>query len=234
MSHILKDKIIQNLIHTPGMSFNELWNKEGESNKFAYHLKSMEENGLIEKKEDKYYLSSEGKKESIFLDGATGTKKKLPLTTVVIAVYKGDKIVAQKRLKDPFYGSHGIVGGKLDFGDKILECATKELNEETGLTADLKIAGISNFITYNDEEKAYHHVMFVVKATNPKGTLKKKIREGENYWLTKKEFLSKKVYPNIPYFLDWLDDGRFFIAEFDRFQKNHEFTDIKIKSVTWH
>ncbi|MBU0472484.1 MAG: NUDIX domain-containing protein [Nanoarchaeota archaeon] len=234
MSHELRNKILKELIHHQKRSFNELWNKEGESNKFAYHLKSMEKDGLIEKKNERYYLSSEGKKVAIFLDGETGTRPQYPLVAMIIAVFKDEKILTQKRLKEPFYGYSGLIGGKLTFGEELLECAARELKEETSLTVDLEIAGIVNFHTYNDNEKTYHHIMFVVRGTNPKGKLKKNIREGENSWVTKEEFLTKKIFPNIPYFLKWVKDGRFFVAEMDRFQKNHEFKDIKLKNITWY
>lgn len=45
MSEIQKN-IIRKLMHEPKQGFNELWNKEIESNKFAYHLKKLREMDL--------------------------------------------------------------------------------------------------------------------------------------------------------------------------------------------
>lgn len=47
MEHEIRRKILLRLIHKPGQTFNELWNKEGQSNKFAYHLKRLESDDFI-------------------------------------------------------------------------------------------------------------------------------------------------------------------------------------------
>ena len=51
------------------------------------------------------------------------------------------KFLAQQRLKQPFYGFWGRPTGKVGWGETILETAARELMEETGLTADLRVAG---------------------------------------------------------------------------------------------
>jgi len=51
-----RQNILRKLMHDPGITFNKLWNKEGTSNSFAYHIKILEEDGLIEKKEEKHFL----------------------------------------------------------------------------------------------------------------------------------------------------------------------------------
>jgi len=234
MAHEIRNIIIRDLIHKPGMGFNELWKKEGDSNKFAYHLKVMEEDGLIEKKDNKYFLAHEGKKQAVFIDGETGKKPENPLAALLLVVFDSDKILLHERLKEPFYGYFGFAGAKMEFGEKILECAARELKEETNLEADMEIAGLINFTTYNNDKLAYHHVQFVVKCTNPKGTLKKEDREGKYYWVDKEDFMSKKLFPDDPYIFEWLDTGNFFIAEMERFQENDEFKDVKTKNIYWY
>ncbi len=44
--------ILVKLIHNNGIKYNDLWAKDGESNKFNYHLKSLIEGGLVKKKKN--------------------------------------------------------------------------------------------------------------------------------------------------------------------------------------
>lgn len=234
MEHEIRDEILRKLMHTPGMQFNELWGKDtGEvrSNKFAYHLKLMCDADLIEKRGEKYYLSSQGKSLAVFIDGTTGKKEKQPLVNVVMVVYDGDKILLHQRLKEPFYGYYGFPGAKLHFGETILGCAKRELKEETNLEADVELVGMMNCHTFNDQILSYHHTQFIIKCTNPKGELKEEDREGTFVWASKDEVLSKKLFPDDPFILEQIEKGIFFIVEMDRFQENHEFKDIKFKEV---
>lgn len=233
MEHDIRDEIIRKLMHNPGLGFNELWDKDDvRSNKFAYHLKLMSEADIVEKVENKYYLSSRGKSLAVFIDGETGKKEKQPLINIVMVIYDNDNnILLHHRLKEPFYGYYGFPGAKVKFGEGILECAARELMEESNLEADFKIAGIMNLHTYNNGELAYHHTQFVVKCTNPRGVLKKEDREGTLEWASKDIVLSKKLFSDNPFMIESIEDGRFFIAEIDRFQEDHEFGEIKIKSL---
>ncbi|MFP4112448.1 MAG: NUDIX domain-containing protein [Candidatus Woesearchaeota archaeon] len=228
----VRQSIIQKLIHYPGSTFNELWKKdEIESNKFAYHIKQLEEEDLIEKKEGRYFLSAAGKEIAVFLEGKDGSKKKKPLICLLIVAFDGKgKVLLHHRLKEPFYDYYGFPGGKIDFGEEILQAAEKELMEETGLTADLKIASLYNFVTYNNDKLSYHHTQFIIKAENPKGEITPENREGTFEWIKIEDFEKYKLFPDDPHILKATMEGKFKIYEVDRFQKDDEFTGMKIKS----
>ena len=54
----------------------------------------------------------------------------------VILVYnkEEDKILMCKREKEPYKGKFNLVGGKVEQGEKELDAAYRELQEETGIT----------------------------------------------------------------------------------------------------
>ena len=80
INHKVQRKIILNLIHNPSLSFTELWDKEIDSNKFAYHLAALESKNIVKKaKNGRYTLSEEGKKHSVFIEGDTGEKAIVPV-----------------------------------------------------------------------------------------------------------------------------------------------------------
>ena len=49
MNDNIRKNIFLKLIHKPEAKFSELWDKTMESNAFSYHLKKLENEGLIEK-----------------------------------------------------------------------------------------------------------------------------------------------------------------------------------------
>lgn len=231
MENSIQEKIIKKLIHSNGIDFNNLWEHKWSCSDFMKNLDSMEKSGLVTKKNEKYFLTHEGKKLSAFIDGHTGKKTKMPVVSLLMVVIKKGKILLYERLKEPFYGYFGFPGAKLEFGEPLIEGVKRELKEETNLKAKIRIIGLMNYNTYNNGKLSYHHVHFVAKCINPKGKLKEKDREGRYKWVTKEEFFKTKLFPDDPYVFEWAENCNFFIAEYDRYQKNDEFKKIKIRRV---
>ncbi len=66
----------------------------------------------------------------------------------VILVYNKneDKILMCKREKEPYKGKFNLVGGKVEQGEKELDAAYRELQEETGITKeDINLKHLMNF-----------------------------------------------------------------------------------------
>src|SRR3989344_1619653 len=80
-------------------------------------------------------------------------------TTAACIVEKEGKILITKRNTDFMHGKWCLPGGHIDIGEKAIDCAKRELKEETGLNIkDLK------FFKYYDEFISYvkfHAVLLV-------------------------------------------------------------------------
>ena len=66
----------------------------------------------------------------------------------VILVYnkEEDKILMCKRVKEPYIGKLNLVGGKVELNEEELHAAYRELQEETGITAnDITLTHMMNF-----------------------------------------------------------------------------------------
>lgn len=232
MEHKQRDEILRKLMHKPGMGFNELWSKDGDSNKFAYHLKVLEQEGLIKKGEEKYFLTDDGKALAAFVDGDTGKKSKMPASTMLIAIFRGEnEIVQYIRTKEPFYGYCGFIGAKMKFGEEILEAAARELKEETNLEADLKIAGQMNFRVFIDGELKFHNLYNIIVATNPKGELIGDDREGKYEYVKIEDFKKQKLFPDNKKILELLEECKYFTMEVEVDQKDGEFLDVRYKDI---
>ena len=225
----IQEKILFLLMYHPAMTFNELWHKEGRSNKFAYHLKVLEKKNLVEKTKDgKYKLTVEGKKQVAYLEENSGKEVEFPIVAVITVIMKDDHYLMLHRTKEPFHGYWGIHGGKLRSTNYILEQAKESIKKETGLTCTVELNGLFSSKSYVDKQYVYNHQLFVVKATNPKGTLLKETKKGANKWVRKDEVKKLKILPNIPHLIKIATGKRFRWIEADRFQEGDQMT-VKVK-----
>lgn len=257
LDHDMQRQVLLKLIHHPEMGFNELWAKQGESNKFAYHIHRLEQQDLIHKTErGTYALTEEGKKFSAFVEGDTGTKAEFPtLTIIILAKDTNGQYLCQRRLKEPFYGYWGFVSGKINFGQNLFECASRDLLEEAGLVATKwKLRGFEQTKTYeegtdnltnheaanNNEahgEKAprkllFHHYLFIVETNNPTGTLKEKTHKAEHAWMTMEEYFKKESFPRPEFYDHIINNNRMVMLETERVMKDGKFVSARNISLT--
>lgn len=223
MNDDIRKNIILKMIHKPEAKFSELWDKDVESNTFAYHLKKLESEGLIEKCDEVYILTSEGKKLTAFIEGNTGDRAALPTPTVVVVVMREGKLLCQRRLKEPFYGYHGFISGKINFGFNVLECAKRDLMEEANLEADFEFKGMGMTKTFNNNKLGFHHFFYYVLATNPKGELKQKTHKAENFWIKLEDTENLERFPDFDDIVQLLQQNSFFIRENERIQEDGKF-----------
>ena len=220
----IPEKILISLMYRQGLTFNELWNKKGRSNKFAYHLKKLMDNGFVTKDDSgKYALTTKGKKRVAYLESLTGDRCELPIVAVIVVVTKGRQVLLINRTKEPFYGYWGVHGGKLRSTNSILEQAKESLKNETGLECNLELKGLFSAKTFT-EDLFYSHQLFIVKGTNPRGELIKKTKKGINQWVRKNEITKLRVLPNIPHLIKIIKGKRFRWIEAERFQKDNKFS----------
>ena len=224
----IRERILLRLMHEPRLGFSELWDKSVDSNKFAYHLKSLEEQKMIRKVDGKYELTFKGRQNAGWLDGETGKAKQYPIFCVLIMPIEGDKILLQERLREPIYGYWGIVGGRIESGRNLTETLDHELEEEAGLKGEFEVKGLFVVKTFEKQRLAYTHYHILVKAFNVKGKLKSEIKEGKNKWFKVTDVPKLKIFPDMPKLIEMAQRKRFSIVEMNRYMENKEFKRIEI------
>lgn len=90
-------------------------------------------------------------------------------TAVCVLLEQDGKFLSVSRKNDPT--DFGLPGGKLDFGETLIECAIRELREETGRYLEIS--------PWNPFMKVDENGMFTVtfKATVPVGYLGKRVEK---------------------------------------------------------
>ncbi|MBD3319374.1 hypothetical protein GF342_05705 [Candidatus Woesearchaeota archaeon] len=225
LENSVQQKIIRDLIHVEKASFNQLWKKKGDSNKFAYHLNRLINLGLIKKKSGHYTLTRLGKTFIAFLDSTTGSALSMPTLAYVCIIKKGRQYVCHERTKAPFRGYWSFVSGTLQFGSAIDAQVATDARTQTGLVLhDVKHKGIEEIRTLEDNEILYHHLLLIYTAKVKKGTLRVTLPGKRQQWMTEKEFLSAKTFPPIAVHELLDNNNTFVIASGERYMKQGQFT----------
>lgn len=192
--HEAQTKILRELLFLPETNFAGLQKVSGlESDHVKFHIKRLVELGYVEKQGAKYRLSIKGKEYANKLDTDAGVIERQPKVAVLLIVernHDGEKqYLLQERRKHPYFGYWGAPTGKIRWGESILDTASRELTEETGLTASFEYRGINHERVRHTgtgefvEDKIFH-LMFTNCAT---GSMKTEFDGGRNAWRTMAE-----------------------------------------------
>lgn len=177
----------------PQCSFGDLTRASGlTTDHVTFHIKKLIELGYVAKvpKEyGKYTLTRRGKEYANRMDTDAYEIEKQPKLTVDLAIEHNGEFIVQQRQKHPFYGYYGFPTGKIRWGETMIEAAARELLEETGLTAQLRVVGIYHKLDYDtDGELLEDKYMCLIHGTDPKGELIAETESHKNTWMTPKEY----------------------------------------------
>lgn len=114
-------------------------------------------------------------------------------------------------MKEPYFGYHGNITGKVRYGEKVFETAARELMEEMELVATkFTYCYTLHEMVYNQAGEQLEDKFFnIIHAEVEKDTLAPKTESGENFWATEEEFRAlTPVYHNEIQILDWFLEGK--------------------------
>lgn len=200
--HDAQTKILRELLFLPEVNFAALQKTTGmESDHAKFHIKRLLELGYIEKHGAKYRLSIKGKEYANKLDTEAGVIERQPKVAVMLVIerdYDGVKhYLLQQRRKHPYFGYWGPPTGKVRWGESILETASRELFEETGLHGTFEHRAINHERVRHEKtgdivEDKIFHLVFCRDAT---GDLIEDYEGGHNQWRTLEEMaVEPKTY----------------------------------------
>jgi ADP-ribose pyrophosphatase YjhB (NUDIX family) len=196
--HQTQIDILRELLFTPDASYADLQKVTGlESDHFKFHIARLVELGYVERlARGRYSLSAKGKEYANKLDTDERTIERQPKSAVILVVQQADHYLMQERLKHPYFGYYGFPGGKIRWGETIMQAAERELLEETGLAATLTYRGVYHEHVRSDdgdiiEDKIFH----VVYGSKPTNEMSENFEGGRNVWMTLEEIAKEdKVY----------------------------------------
>ena len=193
--HPIQGDLLRVLLFQPQARYTDLNPKRVPTDQFTFHLKRLVELGYVTKQSDGLYsLTATGKEFANRFDTdapklAIERQAKLGVSVGCVREVDGvTQYLVQERLKQPFFGYYGFVTGKVRWGEKVLETAARELEEETGLQADLTLVGVKHKMDYTaDGNMLEDKFFFSVRGEHARGTLRETFDGGKNAWLTRHE-----------------------------------------------
>jgi 8-oxo-dGTP pyrophosphatase MutT (NUDIX family) len=197
--HPAQTQILRELLFVPSARFADLQKLTAlGSDHVKFHIARLVEVGYVVKgSQGDYSLTTAGKEYANKLDTDRNLIERQPKSAVILVIEDDGKLLVQERLKHPYYGFWGFPGGKIRWGETIMEAAARELKEETGLSAELTYRGVYHELTKSKEtgEVLEDKIFQIVFGKNPRGELAEKFDGGRNAWLTLDEIKAKdKVY----------------------------------------
>lgn len=197
-AHEAQMKILRVMLLANSNKFADLARAAGMSNDHAnFHLQQLVKNGYVckaLKTYGEYELTRAGKEYANRMDTDEAQMEKQPKLSVVVVLERNDgTYLQQQRLKQPYYGFWGHLTGKIRWGETMLEAGARELHEETGLTATLRVAGFYHKLDYDSEtgELLEDKYFCIIHGVDPQGELLEYTDGQHNTWMTLEEFDAK-------------------------------------------
>lgn len=190
--HGVQLQILKKLLFANELRYSQVKpDPEMENNQFDFHLDQLISGGYVEKKNKTYKLTNFGKEYANRMDTEEVLIAKQSKISAWICCRRKNQYLIYTRLKQPFYGCQGFMSGKVKYGEKIVEAAERELEEETGLKGKPQIVSIKHFLVFDKQsnELVEDKFMFLCLMENPTGELRPH-DEGKYEWINENNLKS--------------------------------------------
>ncbi len=217
--HPIQMYILARLIKDIKAKFGDLRPSDVSTDHFTYHLKKLQELGLVAvDSKGNYFLTPEGKRFAMDIDLTLKQKVEYSKRSVILRVIRENggkyEYLFYRRLKQPYYGFVGFPAGKILSKESPVEAAIRELKEETGLVMlDWRLIKIERDVivkpnaspdAFEVESDFYLYFFDIYKTA---GKLVPDKREGEYFFATLEEVKKMDTFPglfNEPSETSWL------------------------------
>jgi ADP-ribose pyrophosphatase YjhB (NUDIX family) len=169
-----------------------------EGNLFSYHLDGLFKEGLIEKHDRQYQLSTKGLQYAGTLSLETGRTRLQPkiLTAVICRNESGQYLMARWQ-RQPNTGLVSFPHGMMHFGKTTMEMAATELAEKAGLTADLSYIGEVYVRGFRGQDLDRHMLVHLFEGANLKAGRQDELRPdvAEPFWTRLEDLKPQEFVP---------------------------------------
>lgn len=214
--HYLQKKILDKLIYAAELPYSQLRPAGIESNHFAYHLKQLMKQRLIEKSAHGYSLSSNGLAYCDRLSMKTLEPRPQPKIITMLDISDGQgQTVLYERRTQPYIGMVGRITGKVHLGETISQAAGREATEKLGLeNIRLDHRGMVYLAISSSGQLISQVLAHVFSGHCPAATPLKSDTAGQSYWDNPRNIPPQRLIPGYFEISKLLESNQLFFKEF--------------------
>lgn len=215
-AHPAQVAILRHLLFTPEAGFAEIQKTTTlTSDHFNFHIKKLIDEGYVDKFDKQYQLTGRGKEYANRMDTDENEIERQPKVSIVVTLERKNaagerEFLYQQRLKNPYYGFWGRLGGKMRWGETVIQAAERELLEETGMKAVFEYKLLYHKRDFDKQTGVLleDKIFLCVYATEFSGELIERFEGGYNRWMTQAEFhQQEKRFDSVDEFMSLMDKG---------------------------
>ncbi|MBD3259666.1 NUDIX domain-containing protein [Candidatus Woesearchaeota archaeon] len=191
-----REQIFKLFMQNTKLKFNEIEKAlKIRSNMVSYHLEQMQKEGLIEKKDDYYYLTKEAEKYLPILPHVIGEGLS-PLPVVLVAVINDGKILLMKRNRRPYKDYWSMIGGKMLLEESFGQASKRIVEKKAKLNAEfVSINSVLHERVEGDEMVKHSFILFFTKMKTEKTEFRRS-EYGDLRWFDLNEIDKLKIIPS--------------------------------------
>ena len=153
----MEKNILEQFLYNHKLKFSDIEKSiKSRSNKLAYHIKKLVDEGIIEKVDDYYRLTDTSEKLIPYL-----TKRQAILPVILMALEKNKKIFLIKRQKRPFKDKLSLPGGRILVGETPKQACERILKEKFQLKAKFKHVNSISLEQVKKKGKLFHSFLLI-------------------------------------------------------------------------
>ncbi len=215
--HPIRQDILRRLILNSKLRFSSLKPDDVESNHFIYYLKQLINEGLVVKENELYALTDKGKHLASVVSLDSLTPRLQPKIMTAPVLYDNGSVLIHRRSCEPYIDSISLVNGKLHYGELVADAARRELEEKTGLEADLRHVG-EVYLSYTEQGESLNHLLSHIFVGESYSGELVSTEHSEPMWVTEEKLRNMDyVLPGTIEILDLIrqSPNEFFFAEYE-------------------
>ncbi len=189
LSYIQNEILVQFIQKEKNLRYSDVRPEGLDNDLFNYHLQELVKKDYIQKSEDGLYSLTRSGNQYVGQLDALGRQRPTFKASIIAWVLRRNEdgvleILNQERKRQPFYGDHSSIAGKILPGEKIIDAAKRKLKEESGLDGDFRFLGVVRTIRNDEEGKNIEDTIYHICACeNASGELVEENEFGRNYWV---------------------------------------------------
>ena len=194
----IQDHTLLELTRHETRRYSQLRPKDVEGNLFLYHLSRLIKDGLVEKIEREYQLSTKGIQLAGVLSLETGKVRKQPkILTAVICKNATNEHLLVRWHRQPNIGLVSFPHGMVHYGETIADMAARELAEKAGLEATMHYRGDVYVRGLRGDEIDRHMLVHLFDAQDLRPGHQEALRPDvcESFWAPLSDFKPEQFVP---------------------------------------